>query len=260
MLMDPRYRNAKRRVSELGRRMIADYEGGKADRDPSRRNLVDDIMEAHARDPTLIPRSDLILSLTGPFVAGLDTVSNTLSGFIYAVLKHPEVLTRVRADADALFANGPIDEADLRKLPGIDGAIMEAMRVYTIAVAQMRTATRDFAFQGHQIRAGELLYVATAVPHHMEEYYPNPGEFDIDRYAKPRAEHLQPGVYSPYGRGTHTCLGKTLAEVQMALSMARLFYLLDLELESPDYVLETKVLPTPGPSMKFKVRVRGRRH
>ena len=134
-------------------------------------------MEAHARDPDLIPRSDLILSLTGPFVAGLDTVANTVSGFIYAVLKHPAVLKRVQADADALFAKGSIDEADVRNdLPNIDGAIMEAMRVYTIAVAQMRTATRDFAFLGHQIRAGELLYVATAVPHYMEEYYPNPGQ------------------------------------------------------------------------------------
>jgi cytochrome P450 len=260
MLKDPRYRYAKGRVSELGRRMIAEYEAGKADRDPARRNLVDDVMEAHARDPDLIPRSDLILSLTGPFVAGLDTVANTVSGFIYAVLKHPEVLERVRADADALFARGSIDEPDLRNLPNIDGAIMEAMRMYTIAVAQMRTATRDFGFQGYQIRANELLYVATAVPHYMEEFYPNPEKFDIDRYAKPRAEHLKPGVYSPYGRGTHTCLGKTLAEVQMALSMARLFYMLDLELESPDYVLETKVLPTPGPSMKFKVRVKARRH
>jgi cytochrome P450 len=71
---------------------------------------------------------------------------------------------------------------------------------------------------------------------------------------------LKPGVYSPYGRGPHTCLGKTLAEVQMAISMARLFYRLDLALEPVDYVLERKTLPTPGPSMKFKVRVRGRRH
>jgi cytochrome P450 len=261
MLKDPRYRYAKGRVTELGKRMIAQYEAGKADRDPARRNLVDDVMEAHARDPDLMPRSDLILSLTGPFVAGLDTVANTVSGFIYAVLKNPEVLKRVQAEADALFARGSIDEANVRnELPDIDGAIMEAMRVYTIAVAQMRTATRDFGFQGFQIRENELLYVATAVPHYMEEYYPNPEKFDIDRYAKPRAEHLKPGVYSPYGRGTHTCLGKTLAEVQMALSMARLFYKLDMELQSPDYMLETKVLPTPGPSMKFKVRVKGIRH
>ena len=261
LLKDPRYKHAKERVSELGRRMIAEYNATKDSRDPTRRNLVDDVMEAHARDPDLIPASDLILSLTGPFVAGLDTVANTLGAFIYAVLKHPEVLERVRNEADALFAKGNIDEPDLRSLPSIDGAIMEVMRMYPIAVAQMRTATRDFAFLGHQIREGELLYVATAVPHYMEEYYPSPEKFDIDRYERPRAEHLKPGVYSPYGRGTHTCLGKTLAEVQMAFSMARLFYLLDLELESPDYVLQTKVLPTPGPSMKFKVRVKGlRRH
>ncbi|HXY75936.1 MAG TPA: cytochrome P450 [Steroidobacteraceae bacterium] len=260
MLKDPRYRHAKERVAELGRRMIADYRANKDKRDPARRNLVDDIMEAHERDPDLIPESDLILSLTGPFVAGLDTVANTIGAFVYTVLKHPGVLERVRSEADALFANGPIEEADLNRVPSIDGAIMETMRLYPIAVAQMRTATRDFVFAGHQIREGELLYVATAVPHFMEEYYPDPDKFDIDRYAKPRAEHMKPGVYSPYGRGTHTCLGKTLAEVQMSFTMARLFYLLDLELESPDYELQRKTLPTPGPSMKFKVRVKGRRH
>jgi cytochrome P450 len=260
LLKDPRYKHAKKRVAELGQRMIEEYHASKGSRDPQRRNLVDDIMEAHERDPDLIPGSDLILSLTGPFVAGLDTVANTIGAFVYAVLKHPEVHARVLAETDELFGHGPIDEPDIRNLPVINGAIMEVMRMYPIAVAQMRTATRDFAFLGHRIREGELLYVATAVPHYMQEYYPNPDTFDIDRYQKPRAEHLKPGVYSPYGRGTHTCLGKTLAEVQMALSMARLFYKLDLELESPDYELQTKVLPTPGPSMKFKVRVRGQRH
>ena len=260
MLKDPRYKHAKERVSELGRRMIAEYHETKATRDPARRNLVDDIMEAHERDPDLIPASDLILSLTGPFVAGLDTVANTTAAFVYAVLKHPDVLERVRSEADAVFAQGSVDEPDFKRMPSIEGAIMETMRLYPIAVAQMRTATHDFEFAGHRIREGELLYVATSVPHFMEEYYPNPEVFDIDRYAKPRAEHLQPGVYSPYGRGPHVCLGKTLAEAQMLLSMARLFYLLDLRLEPADYELQRKTLPTPGPSMKFKVRVKARRH
>jgi cytochrome P450 len=217
-------------------------------------------MEAHARDPELMPESDLILSLTGPFVAGLDTVANTTSAFVYAVLKHPDVLERVRIEADALFAQGSIDEADLKRAPSIEAAVMETMRLYPIAVAQMRTATRDFEFAGHRIQANELLFVATSVPHFMEEYFPQPEKFDIDRYQKPRAEHLQSGAYSPYGRGPHTCLGKTLAEVQMTLTLARLFHQLDLSLESPGYVLQRKTLPTPGPSMKFKVRVKSRRH
>ena len=212
------------------------------------------------RDPDLVPASDLILSLTGPFVAGLDTVANTTAAFVYAVLKHPEVLRRVHAEVDALFQKPTFVESDLRQLPALQGAIMESMRLYPIAVAQMRTATRDFEFAGHRIHANELLYVATSVPHFMEEFFPDPQRFDIDRYAKPRAEHLQSGAYSPYGRGPHTCLGKTLAEVQMALTLARLFYKLDLALESPNYELERKTLPTPGPSMKFKVKVLGRRH
>ena len=35
MLKDPRYKHAKERVSELGRRMIAEYNAGKDARDPS---------------------------------------------------------------------------------------------------------------------------------------------------------------------------------------------------------------------------------
>jgi cytochrome P450 len=261
LLKNPKYKKAKARVFELGQKMIDDYRANPDKRGPDAHNLIDDIMAAHDRDPELMPASDLILSLTGPYVAGLDTVANTTSACVYSILKHPEVLARVQREADALFAKGPIDEAEMmRALPSVEGAVMETMRLYPIAVAQMRTATKDFEFEGFQIRNGEMLYVATSVPHFMEEFYPNPTQFDIDRYQKPRAEHLQPGVYSPYGRGPHTCLGKSLAEVQLVLSMARLFHKLDLSLDPPGYVLKTKTAPTPGPAMDFKVKVNGYRH
>jgi hypothetical protein len=38
------------------------------------------------------------------------------------------------------------------------------------------------------------------------------------------------------------------AEVQMTLTLARLFHQLDLGLESPGYVLQRKTLPTPDPA------------
>jgi cytochrome P450 len=260
LLKHPKYRRAKARVFELGAKMIADYHAGIGTKADAQKNLVDDIMDAHRRDPAVMPADDLILSVTGPYVAGLDTVANTTAAFVYAALKHPDVLARVQTEADAVFARGPIDEDALRQLPAIRGALMETMRLYPIAVVQMRTAARDFSFAGHPIAAGETLYVATSVPHFMHEYYPDPEAFDIDRYAKPRAEHLQPGVYSPYGRGPHTCLGKSLADVQMMISMARLFHRLDLRLDPPNYTLVTKTAPTPGPSMRFKVRVNGCRN
>jgi cytochrome P450 len=260
LLRHPRYKRAKARVFELGERMIADYHARAGARKDDEKNLVDDIMDAHLSNPRVMPANDLVLSLTGPYVAGLDTVANTTAAFVYAVLKHPEVLARVQKEADALFAGGSIGDDDLKKIPSIRGALMETMRLYPIAVVQMRTATRDFTFAGHPIRAGELLYVGTTVPHFMAEYYPDPDVFDIDRYEKPRAEHMRSGAYSPYGRGQHTCLGKSLADVQMLISMARLFHRLDLSLDPPGYHLATKTAPTPGPAMSFKVKVTGRRH
>ncbi len=256
VLMDPRYQKAKRRVNELGEKMIADFHE-RAARGELPQNLIGDIMRAHQERPDLIPARDLILNLTGPYVAGLDTVANTLSSFIYRALKHKDVLARIRTEADELYKKDSLEEQDIIKLPVVNGAVQETMRLHPIAVAQMRTATKDFMFQGHKIHEGELLFVGTSVPHFMNEHFPNAETFDIDRYERPRAEHVRPGVYSPYGRGPHTCLGKPLAEVQMALSMSRLFHRLDLELDPPDYVLKTKTAPTPGPSTKFAVKVRG---
>ncbi len=257
LLHDPRYQRAKARVNELGQAMIAQRRG-RALPPASERTLIDDVMAAHIERPDLFPDSDLVLTLTGPYVAGLDTVANTLAATVYAVLKHPEVLRRVTAEADALF-DGVIDESALTAgIPAINGAISEAMRLYPIAVAQMRTATRDFEFEGMRIEADELLYVATSVPHFMGEFFPDPERFDIDRYARPRAQDRAPGAYSPYGRGPHLCLGKSLAEVQMALTIAALFRRRSLALPSQGYTLKTKTAPTPGPSRRFAVRVAAR--
>ena len=262
----PEYKRAKARMFELGRKMVADYRAqdaarGGAPKPDEQKTLIDDVMEAHKANPELIPERDLIMLMTGPYVAGLDTVANTTSAIVYAVLKHPEVLRRVQQEVDGLFAKGPVSEDEFMKsLPALNGAIMEAMRLYPIAVAQIRTANKDFVFAGHQIKEGELIYLGTSVPHFMEEFYPEPERFDIDRYQKPRAEHMQVGTYSPYGRGHHTCLGKSLAEVLLAITMAQVFYKLDLELDPPGYELKTKTAPTPGPAMSFKVRVKGYRH
>jgi cytochrome P450 len=261
LLHHPKYKKAKSRVFELGDKMAADLRARAGETPPERRNLVEDIMAAHLERPELVPAEDLTMTLTGPYVAGLDTVANTTAAFVYAVLKHPEVLARIRAEADELFGGGaPVGDDDVRRLPATRYALMETMRLYPVAVSLVRTAAKDFEFAGHPIKEGEMVYIGTSVPHFMEEYFAEPEKFDLTRYEKPRSEHLKPGAYSPYGRGPHTCLGKSFADVQMAMSMARLFHRLDLELESPDYVLKTKTAPTPGPSMSFKVRVKGVRN
>lgn len=255
----PAFKKARRRVEELGNEMIADFKA-RSDAGTLPDNLLGDIMRAHNDDPEFIQDRDLLVLLTGPYVAGLDTVANTLAACVYGILKTPGVRDKVQQESDTLYAKETITEEDIAGLSYIDGCIKEAMRLWPIAVAQMRTTTEAVEFEGHVIPAGEMIYIGTSVPHFMEEYFPDPFRFEPERTDPDRREHMKPGVYAPFGRGAHTCLGKNLAELLMAVCISRLFHRMDLSLDPPNYTLKTKSAPTPGPAMSFAVKVNGERH
>jgi len=258
-LKSPRFKKASKRVDELGQKMVEQFRAY-AESGELPDNLLGDVYQAHIDDPEFVQERDLSVLLTGPYVAGLDTVANTVAAATYGILKTPGVLEKVQAEADALYAKDTVTEMDIRGLDYIQGCLKEAMRIWPIAVAQMRTTNHDLEFEGHIIPKDELIFIGTSVPHFMEEYFPDPYKFDPDRFNEERREHMKPGVYAPFGRGPHSCLGQNLAEVLMGTLMARLFHRLELSLDPPDYVLKTKTAPTPGPAMSFAVKVVGERN
>ncbi len=256
MMYLPDYKRAKGRFFQFGQEVLDNYQP-----DPDHPTiLLDDLLAASAEDPEFVPESDLVGVVLSPYVAGLDTVANTTASFVYAILKQPELLRQLQEELDRVFAQGtPTAQTLKQEMPVLYGSLMETLRLYPIAVAAMRAATRDFVFQGYRVYEGEALYMATAVSHFLPQFYPDPTAFDHTRYHAPRQEHKQPGAYAPFGLGAHTCLGAGMAEVLMMLGMGRLFHQLDLALDPPDYNLKLHVSPTPGPEMGFKVRVNGRR-
>lgn len=257
MIHMPEFKRASARVDELGQSMVDEF-FAHAEAGTLPKNLLGDVMRGHLNDPDLIQKRDLKLVLTGPYVAGLDTVANSLAAAVYGILKTPGVLEKVQAEADALFAKDTVTERDVLGLDYIQSCLKEAMRLWPIAVAQMRTTNHDLEFEGYVIPKDETIFIGTSVPHFMEEFFPDPMQFDPDR--TDRREHLQPGAYAPFGRGTHSCLGQSLAEVLMGICIARLFHRMNIRLESPDYILKTKTAPTPGPAMSFKIKVDGERN
>ncbi|GAB5487193.1 MAG: cytochrome P450 [Parasphingorhabdus sp.] len=257
MMNMPEFKKASARVDELGEQMVDEF-FAHAEAGTLPKNLLGDVMRGHLNDPELIQKRDLKLVLTGPYVAGLDTVANTLAAAVYGILKTPGVLEKVQAEADELFSRDTVTERDVLGLNYIQNCLKEGMRLWPIAVAQMRSTNHDLEFEGYIIPKDEKIFIGTSVPHFMEEFFPEPQKFDPDRYD--RREHLQPGAYAPFGRGTHSCLGQSLAEVLMGICIARLFHRMNIGLESPDYVLKTKTAPTPGPAMSFKIKVNGERN
>ncbi|HET9953658.1 MAG TPA: cytochrome P450, partial [Polyangiaceae bacterium] len=127
-----------------------------------------------------------------------------------------------------------------------------------VAAQSQRTATRSITFAGYRVDAETPVLIATALPHMLPELFPSPERFDVARYRAPRNEHRVKGAYAPFGLGAHTCLGAGMAEVQIAVVIARLLHNLEFELTSERRPpLRQDPTLTFGP--KFRVRVSERR-
>jgi cytochrome P450 len=257
MLALPGYRRARARVIAFVREILDDHRPGRwPEREP---DLIDDLLAAQREGRYPLTDNDLIMAAFGPFVAGLDTTASTCAFMLYALLANPPALQRVMVDVDTLFASGGPTPDRLKDLPALHGAAMETLRLYPIAPFLGRTAVRAFSFAGHAVAAGDDLLVATTLPHHLAEHFPEPRRFDIDRFRPPRSEHLPGGVFAPFGVGPHTCLGGGFAEIQIALTMATLLHDLRFELDPPDQRLRVTMDPTPTPGSRLRVRIQRRK-
>ena len=251
------FRRARARAEEL-------YQEVSASHDPTRRrdavpDLIDDLLELHRADPQFLPETDLRAGVLGPFIAGLDTMAGVCSFMLYSILKHPGLLERMTAEADAVFANGGPTVQDIRKLDVTHRVALETMRMYPTAPALSRTVSNSFELGGYRLNAGDQVLMAVSVPHYLPRYFPDPERFDIDRYAPPRNEHHQVGVFAPFGLGSHTCLGAGFAEVGIAVTMATLVHEAELTLDPPDYDLKIDPIPIAHPTPSFKFRMKRRK-
>ena len=253
LMRSPHVRRARRGIEAHSATVMARH-------DPERRgdanpDVIDAIMELHRSDPQFMPETDMVASVMGPFVAGLDTVSGTAAFTLYALLAHPELLERAREEADEAFSNGGPSAMQLRRMETLHGVLMESMRRYPIATGVRRTVINSFDFAGYRIPAGSEVLIANTVTHHLPELFPDPRRFDIDRYKEPRREHTQPGAYTPFGVGPHTCLGSGFARSQIPLVMATLIHDYDIEMDPPGYELKISQVPSPKPNKRFKFRI-----
>lgn len=253
----PRFRRTRKRVEELARQIVADHAlENRHSRPP---DLIDAMLELNRTDPHFMPETNFLLTVLEPLLAGLDTASNILAFMSYELLKHPDLLAQVMAEADTLFERGYPSLKDLRQLDVTHRVALETLRRYPLGPAMPRTVANAFDFGGYHVPAGERVLISFTATHLMEEYFPEPHRFDIDRYTPERAEHRQAGVYAPFGVGTHQCLGRSLAEVLIALNIATLVHDTELVLDPPDYTLKVKHLPVAHPDRSFKFRLVRRR-
>jgi cytochrome P450 len=254
----PHYQLAKRRMLAFMRRVVADHRANAPG--PGRPSDFVDLLLA-ATDHQGRPLSD------DDVVANAQMVySNTLlygapacAFLLYALLKHPDALARVRAEVDALFAGGNPSAMALAHARTLRGAMLESMRLLPIALATPRLVAEPFQFAGYELLPGDVLLFAVTVCHFLPEVFADPYTFDPDRFGEPRNEPRQPGMFVRFGLGAHACMGASLMELLVMTTVATLLRHVELRLDPPGYTLRRVVNPFPEPSARFAVRVTARR-
>ena len=253
----PKFRRARRRLGELYRQILDAHRPEL--RAGQRPDFVDDLLEMNRTDPQLLPETDLRANILAPYMVGIDTSASVCAFMLYALLKHPDLLERMRAEVDEMYESGPPTPEGLRKLDVTNRIVLETLRMYPVIPALTRTISNSFEFGGYQIPAGAQAMLGTTVSHHLPECFPDPDRFDIERYSKNTLQHRQPGAFAPFGVGRHRCIGSGFSEMQIALTMAVIVRETELVLDRPERPLKIKRTPAPHPDESLRIRLVRRR-
>ena len=223
------------------------------------RDLADDLFSLHASDPQFLPATNLSFALSASLIASM-YLGDQLNFAIYALATKPELRDRITAEADALFGGGDPGGEDF-SLEAIDVThrfIMEVLRVYPVVTMSIRTVMNPCALEGFALPTGTRLHIAQTACHYMEELFPEPYKFDIDRYKAPRSEHRGPG-YAPYGLGSHSCMGSHMMELLLAANLLMIAHYFDIEVWPKDFKFRINPFPSQSPSGKLRYRIAARR-
>lgn len=251
LLRTPKYKRAKARAFALGQELIATTP---IDKD----NFVGDVLRARRDRPDIVPENSLLISVLGPFIAGLDTAASSLAFMLYHLADKADLRAQVQREADDFFAQGDFDTKSLSTMTMTYRIALETLRLHPVAGVLNRTSTQNFTFAGYEIPAEHTVLTATTATHFLEEFFPQPYIFDTDRYTNERKEHRQVGIYAPFGLGPHTCLGTGLANALILFNIAFLFHHYTIDFQPNDYQLKIDPVPTIKPNKDFKLALRPR--
>jgi cholesterol 24(S)-hydroxylase len=161
------------------------------------------------------------------FVAGHDTTANALSFALYHLAVHPEIQQRARDEVIRILSDEKQDITptveDTKQMNYINQIIKEVLRINCpVNNTQIRYAAEDCELAGTFVPKGTHLMVNIFDTQHCEKYWPNPLEFDPDRFNTDGTQNASQNMtWIPFGNGARQCIGMnfSLAEQRVILSM-----------------------------------------
>ncbi|XP_067940323.1 sterol 26-hydroxylase, mitochondrial-like [Watersipora subatra] len=187
---------------------------------------------------------------------GVDTSSNTLGFMLYLLASHPEKQEKLRAEI--LEHSDHLDIHVVKNLKYLNMCIKETLRLYPILFINGRTIRKDFVSQkGIQFKAEDKVMFWHYCICRDPDVWQNPDEFIPERFDRNTTTTDSPErklVSIPFGFGTRACIGRRIAELEIALCIIKVLtqFNLTLDKSKPVWTPLTRALLTPGKQIPIK--------
>jgi sterol 14-demethylase len=206
----------------------------RAGKQENKANVFQTLIEARYEDGSELTPHEITGMLIAAVFAGHHTSSGTTAWVLIELLRHPQHLQSVLDETDALFAEGGgVSFESLRQAPKLENVLKEVLRLHPPLILLMRKVMQDFYVKGYLIKAGKFVCAAPAVTHRIAELFPQPEQFDPDRYTAERCEDKNLYGWQAFGGGRHKCSGNSFAVFQIKAIISTLLSRYEFELANP---------------------------
>lgn len=236
-----RWLKAKQRLDETMYRIIDERRRSGEDRGDLLSMLL--LAQDEEGDGTGMTNQQLRDEAMTLFVAGHETTANALTWTWYLLSQHPEVEAKLHDEIDTVLGGNLPTAEDVGRLIYTEMVFAESMRLYPPAWILGRRVLNDYEVGDYVVPSGAIILMSPWVMHHDPRFYPEPFEFDPERWT-PNARESRPRfAYFPFGGGPRVCIGEPFAWMEGVLLIATIAQEWRMRL-APDQRVQTKPMIT----------------
>ncbi|KAJ8106539.1 hypothetical protein OPT61_g9465 [Boeremia exigua] len=161
---------------------------------------------------------------------GSETTTAALMWFLWKLGQLPHIRERLAREIRTAFPDPAVSptHAEISKLskPYLKHTIDKSLRLWAPLSVNNPRVSPGKVIGGHFIPAGTIVSNSIYSTSRDPTVFPNPGIFDPSRWEN--ATSTMRIMSRPFSSGPRNCIGKHLAEINLALTIARLYQLYDI--------------------------------
>jgi cytochrome P450 len=185
-------------------------------------NIVDaylDEMNQHRQRSTYFSKANLDSLVQDLFVAGTETVSNTLNWTIFYIVAHPHIQVNIHEEIDRMIGKdrAPCDK-DRSRMSYIEAVLLESMRCHCAGpILLPRATTQDIKFHDYFIPKDTFILVNMWSAMQDEQQWPEPDQFRPERFLDENRclRNVNHPAMMPFSIGKRACTGMILIRVNL---------------------------------------------